>query len=51
MVVSIRLNRPVIKMNDSLNDLAKSGVKYAAENNLLFDFFMRVCTPEKYYCA
>lgn len=41
-VVSARLSEPIIKINDSLNELAKTGLKVASEPLLYFDFFIKV---------
>lgn len=41
-VVSVRLNEPVYKMNDSLIELSKSNFKFASEWVVYFDFIMKV---------
>lgn len=41
-VVSVRLNEPIYKMNDSLNELAKSDVKVSSEWMDYFEYFLKV---------
>lgn len=41
-IVSARLNEPLEKMNDSLNELAKSELKLGAEPILYFKFYLQV---------
>lgn len=41
-VISARLNEQIIKMNDSLNELAKSGLKVASESMNYFEFLIKV---------
>lgn len=43
-VVSVRLNQPIFKMNDSLNELAKSKIKLSSEWMNYFDYFLKVLT-------
>ena len=41
-VVSARLSEPLEKINDSLNELAKTSLKFGAEPSLYFNFFIKV---------
>lgn len=41
-VISARLNDQIIKMNDSLNELSKSGLKVATESMNYFDTLIKV---------
>ncbi|OXU31793.1 hypothetical protein TSAR_009461, partial [Trichomalopsis sarcophagae] len=40
-VVSARLSEPLEKINDSLNELAKTSLKFGAEPSLYFNFFIK----------
>ncbi|KAJ8673009.1 hypothetical protein QAD02_004270 [Eretmocerus hayati] len=40
-VVSARLSEPLEKINDSLNELAKTNLKFGAEPSLYFNFFIK----------
>lgn len=50
-IVSARLNEPLQKMNDSLYSLAHSKMYLGAEQNVFFDFLLRVmtCTDTEAY--
>lgn len=41
-VVSVRLNEPIFKMNDSLIELSKSNFKFSSEWVVYFEFIMKV---------
>lgn len=41
-VVSARLSEPLEKINDSLNELAKTSLKFGAEPSLYFNLFIKV---------
>lgn len=41
-VVSARLNEPIVRINDSLNELAKLPLKVSSEFMVYFDFFIKV---------
>lgn len=41
-IVSARLNEPLEKMNDSLYSLVRSKMPLAAEENIFYDFLLRV---------
>jgi hypothetical protein len=41
-VVSVRLNEPIFKINDSLNELAKTDLKVASESMVYLEFFIKV---------
>lgn len=41
-VVSTRLNEPVYKMNDSLNELAKTKIEVSSEWMDYFEYFLKV---------
>ncbi|XP_031777890.1 ionotropic receptor 75a isoform X2 [Nasonia vitripennis] len=40
-IVSARLNEPIVKINDSLNELAKTNLKFASEPMIYFDFLIK----------
>lgn len=40
-IVSVRLNEPIFKINDSLNELAKIRLKLASEPMIYFNFIMQ----------
>lgn len=42
IIVSIRLNGQIFKINDSLNELAKSEIKVSSDWMQYFDFIMKV---------
>ena len=41
-IVSIRLNDPIRKINDSLNELSKLPLKYSSESMVYFELFIKV---------
>lgn len=41
-VVSVRLNEPIYKMNDSLNELAKTNIKVTSEWMDYFVYYLKV---------
>ena len=41
-VVTARLSEPIVKINDSLNELSKTGLQVASEPILYFDFYIKV---------
>lgn len=41
VIVAVRLSEPILKMNDSLVQLARSGFRFASEWVVYFDFFMK----------
>ena len=41
-IVSVRLNEPIIKINDSLNQLAKLKLKLSSEWMVYFELFIKV---------
>lgn len=43
-VVSARLNEPIIKINDSLVEMAKLPLKLSSEYMIYLDFFLKVST-------
>ncbi|XP_023317368.1 uncharacterized protein LOC111694245 [Trichogramma pretiosum] len=44
-IVSARLNEPIIKMNDSLNELSKTNLQMATEPMIYFDFLLKRLPP------
>ncbi|XP_016843278.1 ionotropic receptor 75a isoform X1 [Nasonia vitripennis] len=46
-IVSARLNEPIFKINDSLNELAKTKLKLASEPMIYFNFIMRRVPPRE----
>lgn len=41
-VVSARLSEPIMKLEDSLIDLAKTDLRFASEPMIYFEFLMKV---------
>ena len=47
-IVSVRLNEPIFKINDSLNELAKTDLTLGSEPMIYFDFLIKSLPPWEY---